>query len=163
MAFTTTNDIANTARLFLRVTVAILIGSVVANDASAQARTALGAGRTSLNLSAQLRVGYAMKVSQPMPARVVQRTDKGTVVELPLTAASNTNWTLRVAARADVADDVQVLDASGEWRDLESAEATLSRGQPTNGQAVSLRLRLAPGSDVDSIPALRFVMVPSEF
>jgi hypothetical protein len=155
---------ADCLQQIVRALMVSLVGlSLAATSAQAQV-SSVGTGSARLNLNARLTVGYAMKVRQNLPARIVERTATATEVELPVTAASNANWTLSVSNQAAVASDIEILDANGTWRDLNegSTAAVYASGQPTNGQPVMVRLRLAPGASLDSLSSIRLLMTPSE-
>lgn len=148
------------------VAFALVAAPWMTTEASAQAVVKVGRGTAGLNLRASLAVGYQMKVRQAEPARVVTRSATSTEVELPVTAASNASWTLSVAnptSNAATAKGIEVLDANGTWRDLAngSTTAVYSSTTPTNGHPVMVRLRLAPGADVDSLSGIKFVMTPT--
>jgi len=143
---------------------AVLVGlSLATATVAAQGTTSLGTGSARISLSARLLVGYTMRVRQAQPARIVERTATATEVELPVTAASNANWTLSVANQPG-SPDIEIFDANGTWRDLDggSTVAVYASGQPTNGHPVAVRLRLAPGATLDSLMSIRLLMTPSE-
>lgn len=145
---------------------ALVATPAMVTEAGAQAVVKVGSGSARLDLRASLTVGYQMKVRQAQPARVVTRSATSTEVELPVTAASNASWTLSVAnpaANTATAQGIEVLDANGTWRDLAggSTTAVYSSTTPTNGHPVIVRLRMAPGADVDSLSGIKFVMTPT--
>lgn len=164
-----TNAIRTSARqtaASMFMAVALLAAPFVASDASAQGVASAGRGSARLNLQASLTVGYRMKVRQSEPARIVKRDAESTEVEVPVTAASNVRWTLSVANRSGAGaaeKDIEVLDVNGNWRSLKdgSTAAVFSGANPTNGQPVTVRVRLAPGADLDTLGTVRFVMMPS--
>ncbi|HET8771657.1 MAG TPA: hypothetical protein VFM71_11795 [Gemmatimonadaceae bacterium] len=148
--------------------IAALAVPCLASDAGAQAMVvASGNGSARINLLARATVGYRMNVRQSEPARVVASNVEATEIEVPVTAASNVRWTLSVLSPsgADAEDgDIEVLDANGTWRTLDddNAAAVYSSAAPTNGQPVNVRLRVAPGADLDSVSTVRFLMTPSD-
>lgn len=161
----TTSRARQTAAIMAFVAAALAV-PCLATGAGAQAVASVGAGSSRINLRAQVTVGYRMNVRQSQPARVVARNAQSTEIELPVTAASNVRWTLSVISpsRPDAGAGIEVLDANGTWRTLDGgdAAAVYSSAAPTNGQPVNVRLRLAPGADLDSVSTVRFLMTPSD-
>lgn len=168
MTATPTSSRARQTAAVMLFTIAALAVPCLASDASAQAVVVSGGnGSARLNLLAQATVGYRMNVRQSEPARVVARNSRATEIELPVTAASNVRWTLSVLSPSGSdaeSGDIEVLDANGTWRTLDddNAAAVYSSATPTNGQPVKVRLRLAPGADLDSVSTVRFLMTPSD-
>jgi len=148
------------------VSVLALAALIMLSAAGLGAQTAVaGTGNARLALQTKLRVGYHLKVRQDGPARVLARTSTRVEAELPVTAASNGDWALSVALPVAAEQSaIEVLDGTGQWRILGSGEsvAVLTNGQPTNGQPVTIQLRLPPGSDLTELVDVRLLMTPAD-
>ena len=121
--------------------------------------------RASLQVSANLVIGYRMHVRQVAPARVVDRSDDMIEVELSLEAASNVAW--RLTMSAPMAQDsvsmgrTEVQDASGVWRRLDRSNPPVTvagERPPCNPTPITIRVRLYDGAQLAAVSAPRFMM-----
>jgi hypothetical protein len=146
----------------------LLIGLLAAGAAGAlgaQSSTA-GAGRVTLAVTAHLVVPYHLKVRELAPARVVSRSAESTELELMLDAAANVSWTLAVAdgSVGPQTAGLEVMDGLGAWRPIAArgAPEVVARGGATNGERVTLRLRVRAEADARALSRLRLVLMPAE-
>jgi hypothetical protein len=136
---------------------------------SAGAQTSVGTRLVKVSLTARHDVPMRMVVKPLGPARVVATGTEGTELELEVRAASNADWTLAASFGSDarLAGDhlLEVRDEGGEWRSLSTgdrAPTVVARGQPTNGNTVFVRVRVAPGNGAEVYRRLRLVMLAAD-
>lgn len=144
-----------------------LVASFVVSLSSASTlraqESSVATNGTSLRMSAQMVVGYRMRVREVAPPRVVDRAPGMTELELNLEAASNVAWRLTIAA--PVAQDsatqrIEVRDAAGTWQRIDRfgpGVLVVAHREPCNPTPLTIRVRVYEAS-VASFATPRFTM-----
>lgn len=154
-------------RIVTETRLAMLIAAfAVATTASSTVRaqeSAAAVGGMSLRVSAQMVVGYRMKVREIAPPRVVERSPGVTELELHLEAASNVAWRLTIAApiaHDSVTPRIEVRDGAGVWHGLDRAGPgviAVAQREPCNPTPITVRIRVYD-SGAASFATPRFMM-----
>ena len=102
------------------------------------------------------------------PAAVIERGEAFTVVELPLLASADQEWSLSVSfpfsrtTAAALAAGISVRDSRGGWRRLDSPSPipVIVRASETRPREIKLRFRLAAGVPPEALERIRLLMQP---